>query len=52
MTVCANFKWRCGRTDIYIFFFSLCHEHAHKHLGNLIFPQFSLSKEVRLTKKE
>lgn len=51
-TACANIKWRWVRNDIYIIFFSLCHEHEYKRLGNPIFPQLSLSKEVRLTKKE
>jgi hypothetical protein len=51
-TACANFKWKWCRTDIYIVFFSLCHKHTRRHLGNLIFPQLSLSKEGRLTRKE
>lgn len=34
---CANLKWKWSRTDIYIIFFSLCHDHTHRHLGNLIF---------------
>ena len=51
-TACANCKWRWSRTDVNILFFILCHEHTHKHLGNLIFPRLSLSKEGSLTRKE